>query len=452
MTKTKAGHHMTTIFSILIFPSLVCAQARPAQVAPLAPAAGDHDGRSGRRGDRERVERDRERAERGRERAERERERAERGRDRVGRQYERGARALDRREWNEAIASFDEVVAGGQARADGALYWKAYALAKLGRGPEGVAALDELARKHPQSRWLNDAKVMKAEIGQAAGRPLAPEDASDDEMKLMAINSLMQSDPERSVPLLERLLQKPSSPKLRERALFVLSQSDSPKAREVVVRVAKGGANPDLQLLAVRNLGIYGGKANRQLMTELYASSNDVAIKRQVLHGFMVAGDRERMLAIAKGDANVELRKDAVQFLGTMGANNELGQLYAAESSPEVRGRILHAMFVGGNTAKLIEIARTEKDRDLRERAIQHLGTTRSAAAGEALVAIYGSTGDLDTRKRVLEALFIQGNASQLVAVTRKESNPELKKVAVSRLSNMRSKEATDYLMELLNK
>ena len=220
---------------------------------------------------REMAERVRERVERARERVERDRDRGRRG----DRRYERGSRALDRREWNEAIASFDEVAARGEARADGALYWKAYALAKLGRGPEAVAALDELAKKHPESRWLNDAKVMRVEIGQAGGQAAGPRRRPDDEMKLMAINALMQSDPERSVPLLEKLLQKPSSPKLRERALFVLSQNDSPRAREVVVRVAKGGANPDLQLQAVRNLGLYGGKENRQVLADVYGSTGD---------------------------------------------------------------------------------------------------------------------------------------------------------------------------------
>ena len=117
-----------------------------------------------------------------------------------------------------------------------------------------------------------------------------------------------------------------------------------------------------------------------------------------------------------------------------------------------MRGKILQAMFVGGNTAKLIEIARTEKDPELRKRAIHHLGTTDAAAAGDALVAIYGSTQDLETRKRVLEALFVQGNARQLVAVARKETNPELRKAAVSSLSHMQSKEATDFLLEILNR
>ena len=169
-------------FPCVIFPSLVCAQAaaqsprwaRPRRRGGRArrPRAGDGRERAERA--RERGERAREMAERVRERVERARERGERGRDRGERRYEQGSRALDRREWNEAIASFDEVVAAGEARADGALYWKAYALAKLGRRPEALAALDELGKKHPQSRWLNDARVMRVEIGQAGGKPSRP--------------------------------------------------------------------------------------------------------------------------------------------------------------------------------------------------------------------------------------------------------------------------------------
>ena len=50
------------------------------------------------------------------------------------------------------------------------------------------------------------------------------------------------------------------SPRLKARALFVLAQSSSPKAREVLVNIAKGGSNPDLQMKAVQYLGIHGGK------------------------------------------------------------------------------------------------------------------------------------------------------------------------------------------------
>lgn len=367
------------------------------------------------------------------------------------RDYERGTKALDKRQWDEAMTYFNEVVGAGKTRVDGALYWKAYALGKLGRGKEAVATLEELAKSHPQSRWLNDAKAMRVEIAQAAGKPLAPEDATDDDIKLMAINSLMQSDPERSVPLLEKLLQTQSSPKLRERALFVLSQSDSPKAAEVVARVAKGGSNPDLQLKAIRSLGAYGGKKNRDLLADIYASSNDAGIKKQVLNSYMVSGERDKLLAIAKSDPNVEMRKDAIHYLGTMGANSQLSDLYSTESSTEVRARILQGLFVGGNTTKLIEVAKNEKDPELRNRAVQFLGNSPSGAASDALVAMYANS-DNDTKKRVMQALFNQNSAKQLVEIARKETNPDLRRTAVQHLSHMKSKDASDFLMELLNK
>jgi hypothetical protein len=63
--------------------------------------------------------------------------------DNDDRAYQRGQRALDSRNWDEALQSFTQVAGSGGTRADGALYWKAYALAKLGRRDEGVAAIKD---------------------------------------------------------------------------------------------------------------------------------------------------------------------------------------------------------------------------------------------------------------------------------------------------------------------
>ena len=374
----------------------------------------------------------------------------DRATEQAEREYERGSRALDQRKWDQAVAHYNEVVNLGKTRADAALYWKAYALAKLGRGAEAQSALDALTKSHPQSRWLNDAKALSVEISHAAGKPVSPEDETDNDIKLMAINALLQSDPERSVPLLENLLQTKSSPKLRERALFVLSQSNSPKAREVVARVAKGQFNPDLQMKAIQSLGVHGGKQNQQLLAEIYGSTNDTSIRRQILRSYMVSGQREPLLAAAKSDSSPELRAQAIELLGAMGASSQLSDLYSSESSVDVRDRILRALFTSGNVPKLIEVAKGEGDAKLRARAIQYLGTTNSPQAADALVGIYNSNSDAETRGRVLRALFTQNNAKQLVEIARKETNPELKKAAVQHLSHMRSKEATDYLVELL--
>ena len=68
------------------------------------------------------------------------------------------------------------------------------------------------------------------------------------------------------------------------------------------------------------------------------------------------------------------------------------------------------------------------------------------------LTSMYPSEPDPETRRQVLHALFLQNNASALVQIARTEKDPELRKAAVHWLSLTRSKEATDFLLEILNK
>jgi hypothetical protein len=52
----------------------------------------------------------------------------------------------------------------------------------------------------------------------------------------------------------------------------------------------------------------------------------------------------------------------------------------------------------------------------------------------------------------VIEAMFLHNAAKEMVALARKETNPELKRAWLEKLSLMRSPEITEYMMELLNK
>ena len=50
----------------------------------------------------------------------------------------------------------------------------------------------------------------------------------------------------------------------------------------------------------------------------------------------------------------------------------------------------------------------------------------------------------------MLNAFFVQGNATALIEVARQEKDAGLKREAIEKLSVMGSKEATDYFLELL--
>jgi len=363
--------------------------------------------------------------------------------------YQKGQTAIDGRRWDEAVQDFSTSAAENGPRADGALYWKAYALNKLGRREEALAALAELRKAYASSRWLDDAKALELEVRQASGQKVNPNAEPDEDMKLLALNALMDSGDPRALPMLEKVLQSSQPPKVKEKALFVLAQSDSPKAHQILAQIARGGSNPDLQMKALNYLGIMGSKENRQILSDIYASSGDTNVKRAILHSFMVSGDREHLLQAARSEKNAELRMDAIHQLGISGGQSELWQLYQAEPSIDVKEHILHSMFVGGNSDKLIEVARNEKEIRLRKAAIHSLGIM-GEQTGPALASMYAAEKDPGLRGDIVNALFIQGNAKALVDLARKESNPEMKKMIVSKIAVMGSKEGTDYLMELL--
>jgi tetratricopeptide (TPR) repeat protein len=370
--------------------------------------------------------------------------------DRADDLYDEGREAIEEGRYDRAVDRFNRVIDMKGSRTDAALYWKAYSLSKLGQRADALSTLADLQKRFADSRWIKDAKALEVEVRQASGQTVAPASVDDDELKLMALRGIMQSDPDQAMPIIEKMLGAANSPKVKDRALFVLSQSRSARARDIIVGVAKGNANPDLQLRAIRYLGIMGGPDNRQILADVYRGSNDTAVKRAILRSFMTANDKDRLFTAAKSESDASLRGEAVRQLGVMHASGELSQLYQSEASVEVKKSILQAMFVGGDADKLIELAKNERDPELRKTAIRNLGLLKRAGTTDALTAIYGSDGSADVRKAVVNALFLQNNATALVALARAEKNPEMKKEIVAKLSLMKSKEATDYLMELL--
>jgi hypothetical protein len=334
-------------------------------------------------------------------RAERERARDEAAkakvkmtRDHSDQSYRAGTRAIDKHSYDDAIVAFDRVIEEKGSRGEGALYWKAYAQNKAGRRDQALATLGQMQKEFPQGRWASDAKALEVEVRQAAGRPVAPDAEADDELKLLAINGLMASDASRALPLLEKVIADPkASPGVKERALFVLAQGGDAKNREVLLRIAKGGGNPDMQMRAVEFLGVFS-KGNTQTLAEVYGGTADPGVKRAVLRGLMMAGDYDRLLGLAKTEQSPELRVEAIHMLGVMKRGN----------------------------------------------------------SSEALLSLYSPSQDRAVKKAIADGLFIQRNAKGLIELARKETDASLKKGIVERLSTMNTKEAQDYMLELLNK
>jgi hypothetical protein len=411
--------------------------------SPESAEPADHEDSSEMQSDRDQEQRDREQ-----EKRDRDQERV----DRLQELYDNGREALDDEKYEQARERFAELAKANGPQTDAALYWEAYADQRLGQRQAALTAIADLKTRFPQSRWQKDASALEIEVRQNSGQPARPEAQGDEELKMLAIQSLMNSDPERAMPLLEKVLQGPATPKEKAKAMFVLAQSGSPQGREIIGRIARGQSNPELQRKAVEYLGIFGGGEARKTMAEIYASSSDESLKRSILRSYMIGGDKERLFAAAKSEKDPALRGEAIRQLGLIHAEQELAQLYQTENSPEIRRELLQAFFLAGDANKLLEAAKNEKSPELRRAAVGNLGLIHSDQSDKALAEMYARETDRGIREEVLNAYFIQGNATGLVAIAKTEKDPGLKKAAVQKLALMHSKEASDYMMELLQK
>lgn len=307
-------------------------------------------------------------------------------------EYQKGMQALDARQWDAAISAFAASAAQKGAAADAALYWKAYAENREALVQQALTTLHQLQQSYPDSRWLHDAQALALQIRTQAGSPVDPSAESDESLKLIALNSLMQSEPDKALPILKKLLASGNSEKLKDRALFVLTQNRTPEARKLLASIAHGTTDPALQVKAIRYMGMMGGTSTRADLEQIYSSSSDARVKKA----------------------------------------------------------IVQAMFLAHDTTRLDQIARTERDPALRVAAIRMLGLMKGNDTASTLVSIYKTDPNPNVRKAVLGALFLQQNGKALVDLARSEKDPEMKKEIVERMALMHTKETTDYMMEIL--
>jgi hypothetical protein len=434
--------------AVLFGAAFLAFPARVSACTALALAQQSSADREEQRLDREQEARDREQEKRDREqeKRDREQERAER----MEELYDEGREALDEDHYEQAAHKFEQLVQMNGPQTDAALYWKAYAENKQGKKDAALASIADLKRRFAQSRWKKDAEALEIETRQSSRQTPNVEAASDEELKILALRGVMNADPARGAQILGQRLEGSGSPKEKSQALFVLAQSGTPEAMEIIGRVARGQSNPELQRKAVQYLGMFGGERARKTLQDVYASSGDEGVKRAVLRSYMMSGDRASLLAAAKTEKTDGLKREAIRQLGLTGGESELQQLYQAEASEDVKRELLQAFFLAGDSAKLVDVAQTEKDIELRRTAIRNLGLMGTGRDGDALQRIYAKESDRTLKEEVLNAYFLQGNAKGLIAIARAEKDPSLKKRAVEKLSLMGSKEATDYLMELL--
>ena len=87
-----------------------------------------------------------------------------------------------------------------------------------------------------------------------------------------------------------------------------------------MLATAKNNANPELQLRAIRYLGMMGGAEDRDLLAGIYRASSDLSVKRTVMNSFFMQRNAKGLVDLARGEKDPQLKKEIVSKLSVMKA------------------------------------------------------------------------------------------------------------------------------------
>jgi HEAT repeat protein len=282
-----------------------------------------------------------------------------------------------------------------------------------------------------------------------AARPAEVERApnADEELALAAMEGLMAQSPERALPIIKKVLAGSQTKLVKQRALFVLSQIDSPEAQDILVQTARS-SDAAMRGEAIRSIGIGGNpKALDNLQAIYNAGGPDV--KGEVLQAWLIAGHKQAVYQAAlnaktEGEAN-----QAIQMLGVMGATEELRKL---GDKPNAASGLVQAYALSGDLASLRKIVEGNGDRAVRVDAVRQIGLIDSDAARTALREFYSRSTDQEIRDAALQGMLIVGDEQGVLSLYKAAKTADEKRELLRTLSMMDGDAALEAIDAALEK
>jgi len=209
----------------------------------------------------------------------------------------------------------------------------------------------------------------------------------DREVREQAIFWLGQVRTDRAVTLLEDVLKSSTDRDVKDKAIFALSQQSIPRAGRILRDFAeRESENQELREQAIFWLGQKRSEENADYLKGLYGRVKNDALKEKIIfslsqqRGF---GNGEWIMNIALDPKeSIEARKQALFWAGQSGAStDQFVSLYDKINDAEIKEQLIFVFSQRGRDTKaqdkLMDIARNDKDKEMRTKAIFWLGQSR---------------------------------------------------------------------------
>jgi HEAT repeat protein len=274
---------------------------------------------------------------------------------------------------------------------------------------------------------LSIAGTAFAQAPPSGGKPLG-----DEELALAALEGLMSQSPERALPIIKKVLAGTQTKLVKQRALFVLSQIESPEANEILLQTARG-ADAELRNEAIRSIGIGGDPKSLDALLAIYnAGGKDV--KSKVMEAWMIAERKEVVYQVALNAKTEEEAAEAIRMLGVMGATDELRKL---GDRPNAARGLIDAYAISGDLASLRKIADGASEKSVRVEAVRQIGIIDGDASRVALREIYTRSTDAEIKDAALQGLLIADDDQGVLALYQAAKTPDEKRTILRTLMSM---------------
>ena len=409
--------------------------------------------------------------------------------------YQQARAALNRGDNRQAARLFHRIVEEepDSEYAPDALYWQAFALYRVGGNDalrEALSALDQQREEYPDAATRGDADALAVRIrgalaqggdAEAAQRLYevageaetsyeveagnCPDEEAD--VRVAAINALMEMDPERALPVLEKVLARRDacSETLREKAIFIVAESDSPRATDILLEVARTDPHPEVRGQAVFWLSEVDDERAVDALEQILLESQDNDLREKALFALSEndserAGQILRSYALDPGQPE-EVREKALFWYAESQSGGDvafLRELYGRVESESLKEKVLFAASESGDPEAvewLLEIAAEGgQSIELRKQALFWAGESSDGTGDARLLALYDRTSEPELKDQLLfvySELDTPDSIDKLFEIARTETDPELQKKALFWLGESDDPRVAQFLEELIN-
>lgn len=237
-----------------------------------------------------------------------------------------------------------------------------------------------------------------AQIASAAASGGSSCDDEDAELRVEALNALVQMDPKNAEPAITKVLARRDSCSvpLRRGAITLAARSNDAGTTPLLISTARNDPSVEVQAEAVRGLSRSSDASATSALTDIATSSKNPALQRIAVRSLAAQDSPAARAAIknlmSRSDLPSDVRVTALHYAGKSDLTvANLSSIYDAAADRSTRQEIVSLLQQRTEpeaTDKLVSIARNSTDPSLRRRAIDALATRKDPRAKQLLMDI----------------------------------------------------------------